>query len=519
MRQGRALISHPAAKSESPTAQHQPQKQTEDAAIDDLLSAFLFDEEDHSATPKAEPSNTATTTVSADKASVASAVDDATASQLTGATNAKYSRFLVLDVVRDHYHDAGRTHEELILRLFDEETQKVRNCHLREHWSRTHVEPGDFVHVTTRTGGGQPSAECDVYQINNDHGMLVVHPDCLLSGTRIADSFDCARKAVLNERFNVGGPSMPMLLGTMLHEMFEISVTRRTFETEELCQDIIDIVQKHLAGILAVDSTETIAVEKMMEYVPLLQQWSTAFLRDQPVQDVRFELPNRPSALPPGTTNQVCISKVVDIEENIWCPQYGLKGKVDASVEVKIHTVRHNSNTKNRRNRKQVLSTSTTVIPLELKTGRVTARGMTSHRAQVILYMLMMDGRHREATDKGLLLYIKTGESYGLPLDHNDARALIIARNELVRYVVESNRMPEMLQSPSSCKWCFQLENCTMMHASLENGNSASSGLGSLYVDLTSHLTDAHLDYFRRWYKMIMLEYDGVRLSPPCPLP
>ena len=29
---------------------------------------------------------------------------------------------------------------------------------------------------------------------------------------------------------------MAMLLGTMLHELFEVSVTRRTFDTEELCQ-------------------------------------------------------------------------------------------------------------------------------------------------------------------------------------------------------------------------------------------------------------------------------------------
>jgi DNA replication ATP-dependent helicase Dna2 len=32
-------------------------------------------------------------------------------------------------------------------------------------------------------------------------GLLVVHPDLLLSGTSIVSSLFCMRKAVLNERF------------------------------------------------------------------------------------------------------------------------------------------------------------------------------------------------------------------------------------------------------------------------------------------------------------------------------
>lgn len=31
------------------------------------------------------------------------------------------------------------------------------------------------------------------------------------------------------------------------------------------------------------------------------------------------------------------INKVLDIEENIWSPKYGLKGKVDVSVQASFH--------------------------------------------------------------------------------------------------------------------------------------------------------------------------------------
>ena len=47
----------------------------------------------------------------------------------------------------------------------------------------------------TAKAAGRASGGGGGYTLTNDVGMLVVHPDCLLSGTRIADSFDCQRKA------------------------------------------------------------------------------------------------------------------------------------------------------------------------------------------------------------------------------------------------------------------------------------------------------------------------------------
>lgn len=56
------------------------------------------------------------------------------------------------------------------------------------------------------------------------------------------------------------------------------------------------------------------------------------------------------------------VTRVADIEENHWCPRLGLKGKVDASVEVALHR-------------------KPTRVPLELKTGRHTFSH--DHKAQV----------------------------------------------------------------------------------------------------------------------------------------
>lgn len=79
------------------------------------------------------------------------------------------------------------------------------------------------------------------------------------------------------------------------------------------------------------------------------------------------------------------IDDVKDIEENIWLPELGIKGKIDVTVDVKDKLF-------------------TRVAPLELKTGRTTFSN--EHRGQLILYNLMKSAMGFDV-DSGLLLYLK----------------------------------------------------------------------------------------------------------------
>lgn len=63
----------------------------------------------------------------------------------------------------------------------------------------------------------------------------------------------------------------------------------------------------------------------------------------------------------------VTVTEFVDIEENIWSPRFGLKGKIDVTAGVRIH----------RRGRKHVDK----IVPLELKTGKES--NSIEHRSQV----------------------------------------------------------------------------------------------------------------------------------------
>ena len=52
--------------------------------------------------------------------------------------------------------------------------------------------------------------------------MLVLHPDLLLSGTRISGSFRCQRQSVLEERF-AGSSNDKAVEGTLMHEVFQVT--------------------------------------------------------------------------------------------------------------------------------------------------------------------------------------------------------------------------------------------------------------------------------------------------------
>lgn len=80
---------------------------------------------------------------------------------------------------------------------------------------------------------------------------------------------------------------------------------------------------------------------------------------------------------------RLAITKTLAVEEDIWSPKYGLKGKVDVSVMGRILEEGESS-----RSGDGVEA----VIPFEIKTGKtVTA---LEHRAQTMLYTLMMSDRY-----------------------------------------------------------------------------------------------------------------------------
>ncbi|CAL8464813.1 g4348 [Coccomyxa elongata] len=141
---------------------------------------------------------------------------------------------------------------EKVLRALDERTSRELAVQLRDGWMGTPVQPGDTVHVLAHVDvtEGQAHAVCD-----HAAGLLVVQPDVLLSGTRVAGSFKCARQAVLEERFG-GNSGAKAVEGTLLHELFQIALVEEAACWEGLAAAAAAIVQRNGEKLLEVGLDE-----------------------------------------------------------------------------------------------------------------------------------------------------------------------------------------------------------------------------------------------------------------------
>ena len=68
-------------------------------------------------------------------------------------------------------------------------------------------------------------------------------------------------------------------------------------------------------------------MEKLKEHIPLLCDWAKKFVVPFPNPDVGAIDFKTPEYLQEAEQPSVCVSALKDIEENIWSPRFGLKGR------------------------------------------------------------------------------------------------------------------------------------------------------------------------------------------------
>ena len=60
-------------------------------------------------------------------------------------------------------------------------------------------------------------------RIDNDRGLFVLHPDLLISPTKIAEAIGCVRRGVISERVkSLGGFNKAAVLGNLRHSFIEV---------------------------------------------------------------------------------------------------------------------------------------------------------------------------------------------------------------------------------------------------------------------------------------------------------
>ena len=229
-------------------------------------------------------------------------------------------RLLCLEACWRGPGEPGDTGSELELRLFDEGAQAERSVLLRDSWSATPVAPGDYLSLVGRLPS--PSAEAgwggrEAPLVVEDQGglLVVLHPDVLVSATRVGDAFACNRRGWLSERVGDAAPSRQALLGTMTHRIFQAALRA----DDQSPAAIAGLAEREVAGsvadLYAVGVSDAEALAELRLAAERVARWCAAYLRPAPAG---------PHAARDGGA---CVSAVRDIEETIASPAYGIKGQ------------------------------------------------------------------------------------------------------------------------------------------------------------------------------------------------
>lgn len=158
-----------------------------------------------------------------------------------------------------------------------EDKGSTKKIHLRQSWYDTRCTEGSYVHVI-----GQFN-ERNICEVDDNHNMLILHPDHLISALVVADSFGCIRRAVLQDRIKAtSDPSPPQTYGTMLHEIFQEAMKANRWDTDWLNKTIDMIVAQHIEDLYAIKLSIPQAVEHMRSKMPELQAWAGIFVKSRP---------------------------------------------------------------------------------------------------------------------------------------------------------------------------------------------------------------------------------------------
>ncbi|KAK6580263.1 hypothetical protein PZA11_007285 [Diplocarpon coronariae] len=304
--------------------------------------------------------------------------------------------------------------------------------------------------------------------------------------TEIASQYDApisvANRASMDRVKATSDSSAPLVYGTILHEIFQSAMLENRWDTEWLGELIEKLALRHLEDLYIIKIEVSHAVEYLKSKMFELQCWSELFVSSQPNPQATVQAGN-------GETAIMCVSKLLDVEEHVWSPMYGLKGNIDATVQVTMHDG----------NYKRTLT-----VPFEVKTGK---NPSAAHRAQTALYNLLLSDRYDVEIAYGILYYMETSETIRIPAIRHELRHMIMQRNELACFVREKHtQLPPMLKKENMCNRCYAKVPCFIYHKLADDGNGETSGMKTKFDELVQHLGPKHQEFFNKWDDLLTKE-------------
>ncbi|KAL0469417.1 DNA replication helicase [Neurospora intermedia] len=396
-------------------------------------------------------------------------------------------RYLVTNVLESSYtDDRGRESPEKILIVQADRTNSVRTIYLRGDWFDTPASVSAYVHII---GQFEDQGKCVV---DNNQNMLILHPDQLISSTVVADSFSCMRRAVLQDRVKATSDLSPALVyGTILHEIFQEALVANKWDPAFLTNVINKTLEKHLEDLYILKVGMDDAKSHVQSKMPELRSWAQLFVTSQPKPDAIVQGRN-------GDKATMCVSKLLDVEEHVWSPMYGLKGNIDATVQVTMR------DPPARGSSSKAPAIKTLTVPFEVKTGK---NVNSNHQAQTALYNLLLSDRYDIEIVYGILYYMETSQTLRIPAVRHEIRHMIMQRNQLACYIRErSVQLPPMKRNKNACGRCYAQTTCFIYHKLADDGDGETSAMNEKFDEVVHHLSPTHKEFFLKWEELLTKE-------------
>lgn len=410
-------------------------------------------------------------------------------------------RFVITEITEVSLPRIGR---QKILSCIDEHG-KATSLIVRHPWVYLDFEEGDVVHVVQGRNFENKRLLSDdkhpTTQMVNDN-LLILNPDLLLSATAVGGSIECLRRAVLQTVLedSRGEPSIVMTVGNIVHELLQSALiymaNGQSMTMEFLEKKLDSLLETFSFAILVCNaSIETTREEIAKIHLKNIYDFVTKYLR-------KGNYGCYVSVSGTRKTDPLSIAEVIDTEENIWSPIYGLKGYLDVTLDVLCKKTR-------------------SIVPLEVKTGKSKS---ISHEAQGLIYTLLLNDKYEVPVDFFLLLYTRNNELSEHPYVLHSVKHVLMFRNQMaskLKYKLKeiSNReplmqsLPPLLQS-SYCDSCQLRAPCMVTNNLLEDGTAESSGLKKEdYESLTGHLASKHpinAQFLKKYNDLITKEESSI---------
>ncbi|KAG7775455.1 hypothetical protein KL930_003655 [Ogataea haglerorum] len=367
-------------------------------------------------------------------------------------------RYQIAKVVRSKYKGGP----QLVLKCVREDDE-TRNIVVRDLWTELEYREGDIVHVVVDSANAQ--------LVDKSSNLLIWGPDILVSATMAATAVDCKRRAVLSSKIQgTGEHAVPLVLGNIVHQLFQACLKENNVSDAFFDEYLEELLDANQVALYSLGASRHELKATVLEHVDYIKEWVATYTRNP-----QF-----------AGTAPFQASKVLDIEENIWSPMYGLRGLIDVVIEASLR------------------DGSKVVVPMEIKTGK----DYIANRAQATLYTLLVNQRYDVEARSLALVYTKMRQSYYEAINASDLRMLVNIRNHISQYLsYGASELPPIKNQPS-CERCFALNECMTYNKLAEHGTAEDSGLDDgLYESLTGHLNRPHYaEFFNHWNGLLSKE-------------